>query len=64
MAKTIWDSSVRSAITERAMRVAAETIKRLGAPAVLVKGGHRLEPLANGANISNEAVDIRGDAVP
>ena len=44
--------------SEADMRRAAEAIKSLGAPAVLVKGGHRLEPLADSANIPNEAVDI------
>ena len=40
------------------MKRAAEAIKLLGAPAVLVKGGHRLEPLANGANNPDVAVDV------
>lgn len=44
--------------SEADMRRAAEAIKTLGAPAVLVKGGHRLELQANGASIPNEAVDI------
>jgi hydroxymethylpyrimidine kinase/phosphomethylpyrimidine kinase len=44
--------------SEDDMRRAAEVIKRLGAPAVLVKGGHRLEPLADRADIPIEAVDI------
>jgi hydroxymethylpyrimidine kinase/phosphomethylpyrimidine kinase len=41
--------------SEADMRRAAEAIKSLGAPAVLVKGGHRLEPQA-------DAVDILIDA--
>ena len=44
--------------SEADMRLAAEAIKSSGAPAVLVKGGHRLEPQADGANIANEAVDV------
>ena len=48
--------------SEADMKRAAEAIKVLGAPAVLVKGGHRLEPLAEGANIPNEAVDILIDS--
>ena len=44
--------------SEADMRRAAEIIRSLGAPAVLVKGGHGSEPLANGTNIPNEAVDI------
>ena len=43
------------------MRRAAEAIKNLGALAVLVKGGHGLEPVANGASIRNEAVDVLVD---
>jgi hydroxymethylpyrimidine/phosphomethylpyrimidine kinase len=49
--------------SEYDMRRAAEAIRNLGAPAVLVKGGHGLEPLANGANIPNEAIDILIDDV-
>jgi len=37
--------------SEADMRRAAEAIRNLGAPAVLVKGGHRLEPLANAVDI-------------
>ena len=44
--------------SENDMRRAAEVIKSLGAPAVLVKGGHGLELQARGARIPNEAVDI------
>ena len=40
--------SIRS---EADMRRAAEVIKSLGAPAVLVKGGHRLEPRADAVDI-------------
>ena len=40
--------SIRS---EADMRRAAEVIKSLGAPAVLVKGGHRLEPQADAVDI-------------
>ena len=47
-----------SITSEADMRRAAEAIKLLGAPAVLVKGGHRLEPVANGADNPDEAVDI------
>jgi hydroxymethylpyrimidine kinase/phosphomethylpyrimidine kinase len=47
--------------SEADMRRAAEVIKLLGAPAVLVKGGHRLEPVASGATIADEAVDILVD---
>lgn len=49
--------------SENDMRRAAEAIKLLGAPAVLVKGGHGLEPLANSASIPNEAADRRSEAV-
>jgi hydroxymethylpyrimidine kinase/phosphomethylpyrimidine kinase len=44
--------------SEYDMRRAAEVIKTLGAPAVLVKGGHRLEPQTNRADNRAEAVDI------
>jgi hydroxymethylpyrimidine/phosphomethylpyrimidine kinase len=37
--------------TEADMKRAAETIKSLGAPAVLVKGGHRLNPQADALDI-------------
>jgi hydroxymethylpyrimidine kinase/phosphomethylpyrimidine kinase len=37
--------------SETDMRRAAETIKSLGAPAVLVKGGHRFEPQADALDI-------------
>jgi len=37
--------------SEDDMRRAAEVIKSLGAPAVLVKGGHRLEPQADAVDI-------------
>ena len=49
--------------SENDMRRAAEAIKLLGAPAVLVKGGHGLEPQASGASIRNAAVEMRNDAV-
>ena len=42
--------------SEMDMHRAAETIKSLGAPAVLVKGGHRLERQAKGTETSNDAV--------
>jgi hydroxymethylpyrimidine kinase/phosphomethylpyrimidine kinase len=37
--------------SETDMRRAAETIKSLGAPAVLVKGGHRFEPQADALDV-------------
>jgi len=48
--------------SEADVRRAAEAIRELGVPAVLVKGGHRSESLAKGANITNQAVDVLIDA--
>lgn len=49
--------------SESDMRRAAEAIKTLGAPAVLVKGGHRLESQADGADISKSEVRRGRDAL-
>src|SRR5688500_20203823 len=53
--------------TEADMRRAAEAIRSLGAPAVLVKGGHRLESQAEAVDILIDDtwtfVELRGESI-